>query len=110
MARTGVAPLPCTKPQSLEAPDDPVLSFMRDRGLVAPLRFCGNRSLVPDAWSRERLDLWWGPLWMSDRAEDVAAGLVNVTALAPAQHAAQVGLEGRSHTCETRCGSLSSRP
>ncbi len=77
-------------PQSVAKPNDPLLDFMRQEGLLMVPRWCGNGSLVPAEIAGRVVDAVWAPLFMADTPEGVAAGLVGAAALAPAQDAQQV--------------------
>ncbi len=66
------------------------MDFMRERGLLMPLQWCGNGSLVASEVADSLINEQWGPLWLVDSTPDLAAGLANATALAPAQLVAQV--------------------
>ncbi len=75
--------------QSLYADEDPLLGQMRREGTLMPHRWCNNGSLVPAELSASPIDPIWGPMWMADDEEEALEGLVNGTALATAQLAAQ---------------------
>ncbi len=85
--------------QALEQHNDTLASFMRAQGLVMQPRWCGNGSLVPAAWATSPIDPLWGPQWMADTVEEAVAGLLNATALAPAQLATKARRFCRGRVC-----------
>ncbi len=87
-------------PQSLDAPDDPLLQFMRKEGLLMEPLWCNGSGPVAPQLADAVIDPVWGPLWMGDTQAKVASAIVNATAAAAAQRAAQV----------RRCGCARSLP
>ncbi len=75
--------------QSVDAPGDPLLAFMRARGMMMDFRFCNNGSVMPPEWQHDRVypDM---PLWTVGGVGETGPALANATAMARTNHAEKV--------------------
>ncbi len=70
--------------QSVRKKNDPLLDSMRAQGLLMAPRWC-NGTLQSAELAERLMDPTWSPLWTCTLESEVAAALVNATALAPLQ-------------------------
>ncbi len=80
--------------QSVDAPGDPLVAFMRARGMMMDFRFCNNGSVMPPEWISERINPDM-PLWTVGALNETAASLANATAMARAHQAQKVRVGAR---------------
>ncbi len=93
----------------MSKPNDALMAFMRAQGLHMQSRWCHNGTLVPRSIADAKIDLLWNPLFMVDTEQEALEGLVNATALAAPQHAAQVSAPGGNTECTQAIAAVSIR-